>query len=53
MENNCFFGTVLRTLGFAVCSVGARVSDEVNGMAGGGYSAWYLPLIKPFFEQIH
>ena len=31
MENNCFFGTVLRSLGFAVYSVGARVHGSVNG----------------------
>lgn len=29
MENNCFFGTVLRTLGYEVVSVGARVHESV------------------------
>ena len=40
MEINCFFGTVLRTLQFVVRSVGARVSQEVNG-SGVGYGGWY------------
>ncbi len=30
MENNCFFGTILRTLGFTICSAGARVSQSVS-----------------------
>ena len=42
MESNCFFGTVLRSLGFNVCSVGARVS---KGLATGGnpddFLGWY------------
>ncbi|KAI9877940.1 MAG: N-terminal acetyltransferase [Pleopsidium flavum] len=40
MENNCFFGTVLRTLGYRVVSVGARVSNATNGRAGGGYTGF-------------
>ena len=40
MENNCFFGTILRTLGFDIYSVGARIADAVNGLPGGGYGAW-------------
>lgn len=32
MENNCFFGTILRTLGFNVCSTGARVSKGADGI---------------------
>ena len=31
MENNCFFGTVLRSLGYKVYPVGARVHGSVNG----------------------
>ncbi len=35
MENNCFFGTVLRSLGFEIYSAGARVcEDDVN------YAPW-------------
>ena len=30
METNCFFGTVLRSLGYEVISVGARVHDSIN-----------------------
>jgi len=41
MENNCFFGTVLRTLGYAMVSVGARVSNATNGRADGGYTGLY------------
>lgn len=37
MEVNTFFGTVLRSLGFTVTSVGARV----NGPQG--YKGWYEP----------
>lgn len=38
MENNCFFGTVVRTLGFEVCSVGARVG---RGEGGSGLDGWH------------
>lgn len=47
MENNCFFGTVLRSLGFDICSVGARVSDATNGVSGGGYGGWLDALVPP------
>ncbi|KAI9717185.1 MAG: hypothetical protein M1812_004933 [Candelaria pacifica] len=40
MENNCFFGTVLRSLGYDVYSAGARVSNATNGLPGGGYEGW-------------
>ncbi|KAI9814657.1 MAG: N-terminal acetyltransferase [Pycnora praestabilis] len=40
MENNCFFNTVLRTLGFQVFSGGARVSNATNGRDDGGYMGW-------------
>lgn len=39
MELNCFFLTVLRSLGFEVYSVGARVSLDPNG-AGEEYGGW-------------
>lgn len=35
MENNCFFGTVLRSLGFELFSAGARVSED-----GKNYAPW-------------
>ena len=35
MENNCFFGTVLRSLGFTVYGAGARVHE-----GSGIYTAW-------------
>lgn len=41
MENNCFFGTVLRTLGFTVVSIGARVSNTINHKAEPGFSGLY------------
>ncbi len=40
MENNCFLGTVLRSLGFEVCSVGARVSRGVGGTGQEGWHGW-------------
>lgn len=42
MENNCFFGAVLRGMGFRVCSAGARISHAVEGRGGGGYLGWYV-----------
>lgn len=47
MENNCFFGTVLRTLGFNHYSAGGRVSDGVNGGAEGVFGAWYNIPLRP------
>ena len=42
MENNCFFGTVLGSLGFRVYSAGARVSKEVDGSHDDkGFLGWY------------
>lgn len=39
MENNRFFATILRTLGYTVLSGGARVSNAVGGgCADGGYT---------------
>ncbi|KAL8798808.1 MAG: hypothetical protein Q9182_006380 [Xanthomendoza sp. 2 TL-2023] len=40
MENNAFFGTILRSLGYEVTSVGARVCDSVNGGDGKGFGGW-------------
>lgn len=43
MENNAFFGTVLSSLGFDVCSAGARVSKGISGSGEEGYGGWYAP----------
>ena len=40
MENNTFFGCVLRGLGFEVLSVGGRVSHETTGRRDGGWAGW-------------
>ncbi|KAL8790252.1 MAG: hypothetical protein Q9195_006475 [Heterodermia aff. obscurata] len=48
MENNCFFGTILRTLGFEEYGVGGRIADAVNGSTGGGFGGWYYCLLPPF-----
>lgn len=40
MENNTFFGCVLRSLGFEVLSVGGRVSHETTGRRDGGWEGW-------------
>lgn len=45
MENNRFFGTVLRSLGYSVYSAGARVSDNVSGRGQGGYGSWYFCIL--------
>jgi len=37
MENNCFLGTVLRSLGFEVYSAGARVCED-----GVNYAPWWV-----------
>ncbi|KAL8992614.1 MAG: hypothetical protein Q9169_006960 [Polycauliona sp. 2 TL-2023] len=42
MENNAFFGTVLRGLGFGVTSVGGRVCDGVGGGDGAGFGGWLV-----------
>ena len=47
MENNCFFGIILRTLGFKEYGVGGRIADAVNGMTGGGFGGWYR-VLPPF-----
>ena len=44
MENNCFFGTVLRTLGFTLHSAGARVAIAASGTPAKGYFGWYYAL---------
>ena len=40
MENNCFFGTVVRSLGYRVWGVGARVNRGVGGMGEEGWEGW-------------
>ncbi|KAL8774617.1 MAG: hypothetical protein Q9194_004000 [Teloschistes cf. exilis] len=40
MEQNAFFGTVLRSLGYEVTNVGGRVCDAVNGGLGLQYGSW-------------
>ena len=40
MENNLFFGTVLRTLGYKLHSVGARVNESVSGSGSTDYMGW-------------
>ncbi|KAL9582302.1 MAG: hypothetical protein Q9212_003373 [Teloschistes hypoglaucus] len=40
MEQNAFFGTVLRSLGYEVTNVGGRVCDAVNGGPGLRYGSW-------------
>ena len=43
MENNRFFATILRTLGYTVLSCGARVSNTVAGaQPEGGYTGLYV-----------
>ena len=42
MENNTFFGTVLRSLGYQVYNAGGRVSNATAGRPGGGYVGWYV-----------
>lgn len=42
MDNNGFFGAVLRGLGFTVHSSGARVGHSEDAMSGGGYLSWYV-----------
>jgi arylamine N-acetyltransferase len=41
MENNTFFGVVLRSLGYKLINAGARVSDATAGRPGPGYMGWY------------
>ena len=46
MENNCLFGTVLRSLGYDVFSIGARVNTAIESVAanknrkGPKYHGW-------------
>jgi arylamine N-acetyltransferase len=50
MENNTLFGSVLRTLGYSVTSVGGRVNEAVQPMSasknwrGPKYDGWYAAL---------
>ncbi len=40
MENNTFFATVLRSLGYSLIHAGGRISDATAGRPGGGYQGW-------------
>jgi arylamine N-acetyltransferase len=42
MENNTFFGAMLRSLGFTVFNAGGRVSDATAGRPGPGYTGLYV-----------
>ena len=42
MENNGFFGTVLRSMGYDVTSVGARVCEGVGGGDGSLFGSWFV-----------
>lgn len=51
MENSTLFGTLLRTLGYNVTTVGGRVNEAVQPMAaskswkGPTYDGWYDPFL--------
>lgn len=40
MENNAFLGTMLRSMGYDVTSVGARVCDGIHGGDGETFGSW-------------
>ena len=40
MENNAVFGTALRSMGYEVTSVGARVCDAIGGRDGATFGSW-------------
>ena len=40
MENNTFFGTMLRSLGYKLINAGGRVSEATEGRLGSGYGGW-------------
>ncbi len=42
MENNGFFGTVLRSMGYDVTSVGARVCEGIGGGDGSLFGSWFV-----------
>lgn len=53
MENSCLFGTVLRSLGYDVMSIGAKVNEAVQpvsaskGWKGPKYDGWYVGELVP------
>ena len=47
MENNTLFGILLRSLGYNLINVGARVSEATAGRPGGGFLGWYELLPSP------
>jgi arylamine N-acetyltransferase len=52
MENNTFFGIVLRSIGFKLINAGARVSDATAGRPGGGYMGWQV-FLPPHIDLQH
>lgn len=40
MENNAFFGTMLRSMGYHVTSVGARICNGIDGGDGETFGSW-------------
>ena len=40
MENNLFFATALKSLGFEVLTCGARISKAIMPRGGRGFSGW-------------
>jgi arylamine N-acetyltransferase len=42
MENNAFFGAVLRSLGYDLINAGARIADAVVGKTGDGFEGWWV-----------
>ena len=47
MENNAFFGAMLRSLGFTVFNASGRVSDATAGRPGPGYMGLYVARNAP------
>ena len=45
MENNGFFGTVLRSMGYDVTSVGARVCEGIAGGDGSLFGSWFVLIL--------
>lgn len=57
MENSCLLGTVLRSIGYEVFSVGARVNEAAQPMAasknwkGPKYDGWYAIRLSSRLER--
>lgn len=58
MENNTLFGTVLRSLGFSITSVGGRVNEAAQPMSasknwkGPKYDGWYESPLHPRIIEV-